>query len=158
MRTHRNMPTVCHSLRNDVARYLSLTSLQLITGYKCLAAGGESNGTEKVSIEQLIFHLTTTHVPDDYFITSTWNEELTVGAEWNKENATWTTRQRTFNNYAALSIPSYSNVSIITSRFTISIRWKSDAIHVLPKGSISWMMVFLTRTLTLTSNPQFNAM
>ena len=75
------MPTVCHSLRNDVARYLSLTSLQLITGYKCLDAGGESNGTEKVSIEQLIFHLTTIYVPDDYFVTSSRNEEPTVRAE-----------------------------------------------------------------------------
>ena len=52
---HRNMPTVCYSLRNDVARFLSLPSLQLITGYKCLAAGRESNGTEKVSFKWLVF-------------------------------------------------------------------------------------------------------
>ena len=84
MRTHRNTGSILSEYADSlplVAHYLSLPSLQLITGYKCLAAGGESNGTEKVSIEQLIFHLTTTHVPDDYFITSTWNEELTVGAE-----------------------------------------------------------------------------
>ena len=45
----------CHSLQNDVARFLSLPSLQLVTGYKCLAAGRESNGTEKVSFKQLVF-------------------------------------------------------------------------------------------------------
>ena len=72
----------CHSLQNDVARFLSLLpSLQLVTGYKCLAAGGESNRTEKVSFKQLVFHLSITHVPDDYFITSSRNEELTVGTE-----------------------------------------------------------------------------